>query len=114
MEEGNKLKTEQVRCKNLFCSAMDITITKDYSPKIGDMKCPSCGYKGFMPYSHILKADEIILQILKKQKTVLWKDLFKQINYEKLPRSLEQQNLDDGTRYDIDIIAIGIKKEEGQ
>lgn len=104
----------KVRCKNLFCSAKDQYVNEQkFMEKDGEhnMKCPSCGHKGFMPSSHVLKTDEIMYQILKTSKHTLLKDELKKINYDKLPNSMDQQNFDDGTRYDIDIIAIG--KNEG-
>jgi len=94
---------------------MDLTVNeKKFIEKDGQhkMKCPTCGYQGFMPYSHVLTLDEVMYQIIKASKHNLLKDKLKQINFDKLPRSMEQQNYDDGTRYNIDIIATGIKKEK--
>jgi len=104
-----ELKSQKIQCKNLFCDAEPVNTIKGYFKL--DTRCNKCGSKGFMPAHHVLTVDQVMYQILKASKHTLLKELFKKINYDKLPKNMDQQNYDDGTRYNIDIIATGIKKE---
>jgi len=84
----------KVRCKNLFCSAMGQYVDeKKFIEKEGmnKMICKSCGHAGFMPENHVLQCKEILRQIEEKKEKILWKDLFKMVNYNKMPRSVDQQ-----------------------
>ena len=106
----------KVICKSMFCSAMKQHVDEQkFKENKGEykMECPTCKHKGFMPEHHVLNLDEIIDQIIMTSREALLKDMFKRINYEKLPRSLEQQTMDTGVRYDIDIIAELKKPKDG-
>lgn len=90
--EENLIK---VWCKNLFCHNMPIYINKDFIEEYKEKRCPYCGHIGFMPDYHILKTGEVIKQIMKlTEKRVLFREAFRVINFDKLPRSIEQQTND--------------------
>jgi len=84
MEKYNR----KVVCTNLLCNAKPyITDKKDIRRAV----CPHCGNVGAMPFGTVLSTDEILRQIKNWNDKVLFREAFKHVNYDKLPRSIEQQ-----------------------
>ena len=85
----------KITCRNLFCDADDIEINDTYEnfDKYKDMVCPVCGYIGMMPESHVLRTKTIVEQIWFFSDKVLFRDLLKKVNFEKLPRNMVLQSL---------------------
>lgn len=89
----------KVWCKNLLCHARPVNlsaleITEEYfDENYNEIKCPACEHKGMMPDFHILTMGEITLQVTLWGDKILYIDAFKQINYNKLPKNMDQQKM---------------------
>ena len=83
-----------VCCQNLLCHRRPTLVDeKDFEKTCKTMKCPDCGWVGFMPSYHVLKTDQIIEQIKSWRETRLFRECFRLINFEKLPGTLQIQGL---------------------
>jgi len=85
----------KIKCRNLFCKAADIEIddTWENFDKYKDMVCPGCGYVGVMPDYHVLTVETIKEQIEMFRNEFLFRELFKKINFDKLPKNMDQQKI---------------------
>jgi len=100
-EKESELSWTHVKCRSIFCDAEPVKIPGETPEEIEQNKikliksgkCEKCGNIGMMPCGHIMPCIEILKQIERTKSKILWKDLFKTINYDKFPRNISQQEL---------------------
>ena len=105
-----------VWCRNLLCHRRPTIIHVDrFNKNYDTMRCPDCGFIGFMPRYHVLNWQSIIDQIVSWRDSRLLRECFLLINYDKLPGTFDIQKLDTKQsrepRFDIDIIAVKENKK---
>jgi hypothetical protein len=81
-------------CRNLLCHRRPSFFKIGYFDKnCNKIRCPDCGFVGYMPAYHVVNFDTMIEQIVSWRDILLYRECFRLINFDKLPGTLQIQRL---------------------
>ena len=86
-----EIDSMKVICKNIVCKGRAFEVDQRQARQLDRVICPHCGHQGAMPKGETVTGGEVIEQVARWQKQVLYKKVFKHINKKKLPGSMDKQ-----------------------